>query len=235
MAKAHRICSVEGCHKPSVGRGLCDNHYKVARRAEDKANGIVRINPRKCDIKGCSKPHFAKGLCSAHYTRQLRYGDPHIRLAASKGEPLQWLLDHVEHSGDECLPWPFATARGYGVLEYDGRMEVACRVMCKIVHGEAPSPLHEVAHSCGKGQHGCINPGHLRWDTRAGNHADKKLHGTHLQGEAIGNHKLTEADVREIKRLRAEGASVSDLASRFRVSRSAISKINVGKAWAWVA
>lgn len=235
MAKTHRICSVEGCHKPTVGRGLCDNHYKVARRAEDKANGIVRVNARKCDIGGCTKPHFARGLCSAHYTRNRRYGDPHIRLAATKGEPMQWLLEHVKHNGDGCLIWPFATARGYGVVQVDDRQVVACRVMCEILHGEAPTPLHEVAHSCGKGHLGCINPKHLRWDTRAGNHADKKLHGTHLQGEAIRSHKLTEAEVREIKQLRASGMGIKELSSLFAVSRSAISKINVGKMWAWVA
>jgi hypothetical protein len=77
------------------------------------------------------------------------------------------------------LIWPFARYNnGYGnVTFYDalGKHSTgAHRIMCKLVHGEPPTPKHEAAHSCGNGTGGCINPHHLRSDTRGGNNADKK-------------------------------------------------------------
>ena len=97
---------------------------------------------------------------------------------------MEWLLDHVSFEGEECLIWPFNKQNGYaGCISADGRRQYACRVMCKLAHGPAPTPKHEVAHSCGKGDEACINPKHLRWATSAENGADRKLHT--LQRKAL--------------------------------------------------
>lgn len=60
-----KTCSIEGCLKQSVAKGLCKNHYN------QKLGGY---NPRKprgiCSIKNCNKPHYSKGLCRSHYSKK---------------------------------------------------------------------------------------------------------------------------------------------------------------------
>lgn len=46
--------------------------------------------------------------------------------------------------------------------------------------------------------------------------------------------KLTESDVREIKKRLASGEKQKDIAEEFGVFKSTISKINIGETWSWV-
>lgn len=72
----------------------------------------------------------------------------------------------------------------------------------------------------------------LRWDTRRRNEEDKKRHGTHQTGEGNPAAKLTEKDVREIRKIRKEmGFSTYKLASIFGVSRPVICKIIRRELW----
>lgn len=73
----------------------------------------------------------------------------------------------------------------------------------------------------------------LRWDTYAGNEADKKRHGTHASG-ARSLAVLNENQAKTIKsRIRAGHRGV-DLAKEFGVSQSTITAIKKGRAWASV-
>lgn len=87
----------------------------------------------------------------------------------------------------------------------------------------------------------------LRWDTRKGNHSDKKLHGTTGLGRKMSKntrekmsisarkqnrvgsknpyHKLTEEEVVEIRKRCSEGVTKRELAEEYDVSPSAISGI----------
>lgn len=138
-----------------------------------------------------------------------------------------WLREHVNDEDGGCLIWPFAR-------HVDGRAKIngdmPARQMCEIAHGPAPTPLHEAAHSCGKAHLGCVHPKHLRWATRAENHADKREHGTHLEGEKHYRAILTENDVVEIRRLRRT-LSQRRIARRYGVSRSCISGVLGSKNW----
>lgn len=68
--------------------------------------------------------------------------------------------------------------------------------------------LEAFMSSCPEGMEACHANGdrqdnrasNLRWDTRSGNHQDKKLHGTAQVGEKANNVKLTDQIVREIRR-----------------------------------
>src|SRR5260221_680223 len=136
-----------------------------------------------CSIEGCERQYFAKGFCKLHYDRWYRHGDPLVLLKpqAPWGAIPKWLREYADYSGDECLTWPFARYP-------DGRANMnggyPTRAMCELAYGPAPSPKHEAAHSCGKGHEACVNPRHLRWATPKENAADKKIHGTHIKGEA---------------------------------------------------
>jgi hypothetical protein len=138
-----------------------------------------------CVVEGCSAPR-AKGrqnMCGLHYQRNRKYGDP-LAGQTNKGALERFLSEHVAHSGDECLPWPFGTkGNGYGHIRFHGVSMTANKAMCILAHGAAPSPQHEAAHSCGNGHLGCVNPRHLRWATRLENVHDAMRDGTSSRGE----------------------------------------------------
>jgi hypothetical protein len=95
-----------------------------------------------------------------------------------KGAAVAWLRAHAAHQGDECLTWPFSRiGKGYGSFGYLRKQLYAHRFMCELVHGPAPSPQHQAAHSCGKGHEGCVNPRHLSWKTNSENQLDRSAHG----------------------------------------------------------
>jgi hypothetical protein len=98
---------------------------------------------------------------------------------------------------------------------------------CEAVNGPPPTAAYEAAHLCGNGHLACVNPRHVVWKTRADNHADKLIHGTHSRGEKHGGAKLSNADASMIRRLKGV-ASLDELADGFNVSKTTIWKIQVG-------
>ncbi|MCM2547640.1 NUMOD4 domain-containing protein [Burkholderia glumae] len=94
----------------------------------------------------------------------------------------------------------------------------------------APPAGNEVAH--GNGDKTCNELWNLRYDTPAGNNADKRRHGTAGIGEANPRAKLNESAVRAIRT--DFGSSQLELAARFGVSQTAISQIRSRKTWAHV-
>lgn len=89
------------------------------------------------------------------------------------------------------------------------------------------------------GTQGCHNngirtdnrPENLRWDTAKNNTADKLLHGTHQRGSLIGNSKLNEMSVREVRRLVANGAPQTQVAKMFGIRQTNVSMIVQRKTW----
>lgn len=103
--------------------------------------------------------------------------------------------------------------------------------MCELVHGPAPVPEAEAAHSCGNGHLGCFNPRHLLWKTHSANMADRDEHGTLLRGSGVKSAKLTEADVRSIYYDRRRQI---EIAEAFGISQPTVSGIKRAKSWAWL-
>jgi hypothetical protein len=130
-------------------------------------------------------------------------------------------------SGDECVPWPYTrNGAGYGQVSVNGRMKDVHRVICVDVHGAAPSPIHEAAHSCGRKE--CANPRHISWKTPLENAADKYLHGTIKSGERNPACKLTDEQAAAVKALRRV-IPIKEAAQRFGISISQVSRIQNGK------
>ncbi len=149
------------------------------------------------------------------------------------GIPLKWIRDHLEHSNDECLIWPFARNKeGYsGSIRWQGKSTRAYCVMLILIRGDRPTSDHEAAHSCGNGHLGCIHPKHLRWATHAENEADKVIHGTVTRGERNGQARLTHDEVLAI---RATNGTQKDIGARFGIDPSMVSFIKNRKKWAWL-
>ena len=141
----------------------------------------------------------------------------------------RWLVKALAHDSDECLLWPFGCFdSGYPLVTKDHTPLRAHRELCRLAHGEPPTPRHEAAHSCGT--RGCMNRRHLRWATRKENEADKlkqgRPHGP--RREMHGCHKLTEAEVLAI---RACGGSQSKTAAQYGVSQTTVWEIRNRKTW----
>ena len=130
---------------------------------------------------------------------------------------------------NDCIIWPFSLQTdGYAAF----RGLIVSRVICERAYGPPPTPKHETAHSCRQSR-ACVNPRHLRWDTRKGNMADTIPHGTQTRGQKIGWGKLTEADVLKI---RAQDGTIPRqvLADLYSVDKSTICLIANRKSWTWL-
>lgn len=68
----------------------------------------------------------------------------------------------------------------------------------------------------------------IRWDTRSANRQDSKKHGTWLNGSKHPNAKLTENDVKKIKK---SDKTHQKLAIEFGIARSIITRIKNGQRW----
>lgn len=72
-----RTCTIDGCDRTAVGKGLCSAHWQRARKGTPMDAPIKTRNPGKtCAIDGCETPSRKRGWCAKHYERWLNHGDP---------------------------------------------------------------------------------------------------------------------------------------------------------------
>lgn len=182
-----------------------------------------------CSVPGCYAPCRGRSrFCPIHYFRWKHSGNP---LGGGRGQ--SFYRDIVLHyEGDECLIWPYATTpTGYGRLRIGGRWQIVSHAVCEEVNGQPPTPLHQAAHTCGKGHLGCVAKRHVEWKTAKENSDDRVRHGTLARGENMGTAKLTEGDVSAI---RASKETSKTLAGRYNVSSSTVRAVRNRRIWAWL-
>ena len=193
---------------------------------------------KACGIEGCKKnAHWktgaARNMCPMHYNRWKKTGDPH-GVTTAKGALMQFLTDHLEYDGDDCVLWPFSSnSHGRGTIGWGGKISPASRVMCILAHGEPEDAQLQAAHSCGNGHLSCVNPNHLRWATHVENQMDRIEHGTTNRGERCGSSKLTQDQVIEI-RMMAGQRQQKIIAQEFGVSGSTVGDIIHRRTWWWL-
>lgn len=143
-----------------------------------------------------------------------------------KGRNVQWIRDHLNHKGEECLPWPFGKDdHGYGQVGYNGKIYRASRLMCIFKHGDPPTPQHQAAHSCGNGHQACTHPEHVFWRTPQENRLESNEHGT-------GNQRaLRRLTIDQVEAIKASNKSYFALAEEYGVHRDTIGKIKRGETW----
>lgn len=95
--------------------------------------------------------------------------------------------------------------------------------------GQRPAGDYQGCHNDGDSGNNSLS--NLRWDTQAGNFADKKLHGTESKGSKHGQAKLNESQVLNIRRRLNSGEKQQTLADEHGVSRVLISLIKTRKVW----
>lgn len=136
---------------------------------------------------------------------------------------------------DECWVWAAYTSdAGYGFFRLDGHSIPAHRYAYEEYYGTVvPSHLF-VCHHCDNPP--CVRPDHLFLGTTQENTADKVAKGRQSLGEKHGRAKITENDVRVIRRLYKEGGvSQAKLAARFGITQIQVSHICLHRAWTHVA
>lgn len=183
----------------------------------------------KCAIEGCGKNVLARRLCSQHYSRWYRNGDPLTVTLAPRGSTatfVRWLLSEAHVLPPTCILWPKPCP--YPQARIDGQQVAVHRYICRAVNGPKPSPKHEVAHTCGRGEEGCVHPKHVIWATHAENMSHTVIHGTSLRGERTNFAKLNEAAVLAI-RSTDEPADV--VATRYNVSAHTIRTVRRRLTW----
>jgi hypothetical protein len=145
---------------------------------------------------------------------------------AKHGEPLAFLMDAINTDTDECIIWPFAKARGYGKVLYEGFVWQAHRLVCFLKYGDPPSGDYEAAHKCGNAS--CVNKKHVRWATHQENMHDRKLHGTH---DKCGRKRLLNArEVLYVWSMKSE-KTAAQIASDLGVYEGTIRAIFMGKTY----
>lgn len=143
-----------------------------------------------------------------------------------KGAGLAFLRAHINDPDGPCLIWPMFRDPdgGYGRIGYMGKLSYSHRIMCELVHGQAPSPDHEASHSCGNGHGGCVHPKHLSWETRSENHLRRREHGTAATSTWGNRGKLTAEQTAEIRALKGKELQ-RKTAKRYGVHFETVSRI----------
>ena len=137
---------------------------------------------------------------------------------------------------DECWIWKAGLNKpnGYGRFSYNGiRNFLAHRFSYILYKGNIPNGL-SVLHKCDVPQ--CVNPNHLEVGTHQDNMNDRKNRGRFTKisrrGEYNGIAKLTEDDVRKIRKMYKTGNyNKKDLGNIFGCTRANIGSIINKKSW----
>lgn len=141
-----------------------------------------------------------------------------------------------------CWLWTgYQHNSGYGQFTYGKNYELAHRVSYRLLVGPIPTGL-TILHRCDVRL--CVNPDHLFPGTDADNSKDRNSKKRHAHGERHGFAKLTEEQVKEIRR-RYTGPcsrrglpqnqrnpnSYNGLAREFNVTTPTIVQIVKGRRW----
>lgn len=149
----------------------------------------------------------------------------------------------------ECWLWTGAQEeKGYGRFRVNQRTQSqAHRVAFMLTHARWPRSDRMILHSCDNPA--CCNPDHLREGTAADNNQETVAKGRNRWGRAgreywregkpsenilRGSSKLSEWDVREIRRKAKEGDPFKCLATQYKVSITTIRDCVRRRTFAWV-
>ncbi|QIN93650.1 HNH endonuclease [Gordonia phage DumpsterDude] len=194
---------------------------------------------RPCSLPDCARPHRRNGLCDMHDRRMKRTG--------TTDSPVKSLAERfwakVDKDGPvirpelgKCWVWTGATKDGgYGVIRPSGQRSgppaKAHRVSAEFAGMDVAGRF--VLHACDNPP--CVNPAHLRPGAPIDNVEDMVSRGRQGRGETSGTNKLTGDQVSEIRELVAAGMLHREVAERFGVARSNVTRIVNRQGWSHVA
>lgn len=144
---------------------------------------------------------------------------------------------------DSCWPWTGAVAdTGYGKFQAGtGRAATkivrAPRLSWELTNGREIPLGMEIRHKCDNRI--CVNPGHLEPGTRGENMKDMYSRGRQgdrwSRGAQNPKTSLTETQVKEIRRMSAEGQKGAAIARALGAKRPAVYNVIYGVTWTHLA
>jgi len=142
-----------------------------------------------------------------------------ILTADDKSRFLAYVFDK---SSNECWEWVGGVnSLGYGRFALNGKTYLTHRIAFYLEYNIDPGDLL-VCHHCDNPP--CCNPKHLFLGTKQDNAQDAARKG-------LKSNKLTNENVREIRRLLCLSVPQIDIAKKFSVSATTISEIKTGRTW----
>lgn len=135
------------------------------------------------------------------------------------------------HHKSRVLAQMVAKSTGYSYVSPGRKKTIYVhRAIALAFRGVPPTPKHHAAH--GDGDHSNNRLSNIAWKTAVENEEDKLRHGRRYQGTAHHLNKLSEDDVREIRRQMAIGHRIrAKLAREYGVHPSTIGKIHSRQIW----
>lgn len=141
----------------------------------------------------------------------------------------QYILSRIKiDSKTGCWNWTKALIKGYARIGKKGEdSPLASRYVCKYLKGIDPKG-NIVCHTCDNPK--CVNPDHLFIGTTLDNFKDMRIKGRSARGERNTQAKLTEKEVKKIRKLENELDSAK-VAEIFDISKSTVLSIWSKKTW----
>ena len=153
-------CSVEGCEKIAVARGMCDMHYRRWRKHGDPLVG-ARRSIKPCSVEACANPAEARTLCHGHYLALLRRGEWPTRLLSDRqprtcavpdcGRRMHARglcathLDRLKSKGDVQAKIPVREVEGIGYLDRGGYLIIPVPPTLRhLTGGQNKAPEHRL-------------------------------------------------------------------------------------------
>ena len=142
-----------------------------------------------------------------------------------------------------CWEWLGSMSGGYGQIQFQGKVERAHRVSYLLFVGPIADGLW-VLHQCDNKK--CVRPDHLRLGTREENAREAVERGRMATGDRNAarlypervrrgvdqtNSKLTDDDVRAIRKRYSDGETQAALSKEYGIQASHISLIVTRRAW----
>jgi hypothetical protein len=140
------------------------------------------------------------------------------------------LWSRVEKQPGGCWLWQAATRAGYPAIWFEGRHVGAHRLVYELYVGPIGDAC--VCHRCDVKR--CVNPAHLFLGSHADNARDRDTKGRGARGEQHPAAKLATWQVRLAFEMADHGASLSQIARRFGVTKQTAWRVVRGAAWKYV-
>jgi hypothetical protein len=153
-------------------------------------------------------------------------------MAIGRGLLIRFLTRIQVGEPGACWEWQGAKLKaGYGVLQRGRRSDgliTTHRLMWELFNGEPPTL--DICHHCDNP--GCCNPDHLFEGTHADNFRDAAKKGRMRHGEDHRSAKLTERDVRSIRKRHSLGkVNYRELGLEYGVARETIGSVLNRRSW----
>ncbi|MBU8770315.1 HNH endonuclease [Cytobacillus oceanisediminis] len=179
-----------------------------------------------CPVEGCSKQIEVKGYCKTHERKLRLYGDPNTPNYPKKKK----IEFSVSEDGCYINTSHKRNRNGYPAYSDKGTTKPMSRFIYEQMYGEIPMGL-VVRHTCDNRE--CINPEHLILGTQKDNMNDmmSKNRNNQPRGEKSGKSKLTEEQVRQIRRLLDKGVDTKEIARKFNIHFGYVTYIRTRKVW----